>query len=349
MDKTKLLERITTNPEILGGKPIIRGHRLAVEHVLEMLDAGDTPDKIIEAYDWLEPDDIVACLVFDKREFFPLATAIWLSDGVFKECRHTAARPEWYDFPSLALFRHVIQMADGIQILLSAGTSAPTRPLLRSMLESLFSLKYIHIEKYEQRSLCWLCALIHQEIDLKDMINSRTEAGRNLHDVLATEFEDDAVATAFEKRSADSRTVRELHEELVRPDLARIETEYQRIKEQRSHRRRRRYKPKWHELFDGPSSIYKLAESVGMLSSYLVYYQPWSSTVHGTDATRLLFGKEDGTAEFKPLRSLEHPELAKQGAELFLQQATRVMTRRFLQKADSDDHREFDTTTTNNY
>jgi hypothetical protein len=180
------------------------------------------------------------------------------------------------------------------------------------------------------------------------MINSRTEAGRNLHDVLATESQDDAVARAFEKRSTDSRTVRELREELVRPDLARTETEYQRIKEQKSGRRRR-YKPKWHELFDGPSSIYKLAESVGMLSSYLVYYQPWSSTVHGTDATRLLFGKEDGTAEFKPLRSLEHPELAKQGAELFLQQATRVMTRRFLQKADLDDHNEFDATTTNNH
>jgi uncharacterized protein (DUF433 family) len=147
MDKTKLLERITTNSEIFGGSPIIRGHRLAVEHVLEMLDAGDTPDKILESYDWLEPHDILACLVFDKREFFPLATAIWLSDGVFEECRHTAPRPEWYDFPSLALFRHVIQMADGIQILLSAGTSSPTRPLLRSMLESLFSLKYIHIVK----------------------------------------------------------------------------------------------------------------------------------------------------------------------------------------------------------
>jgi uncharacterized protein (DUF433 family) len=34
MDKDKLLERITSNPEVFGGKPIIRGHRLAVEHIL---------------------------------------------------------------------------------------------------------------------------------------------------------------------------------------------------------------------------------------------------------------------------------------------------------------------------
>ncbi len=67
MDKDHLLERITRNPEIFGGKPIIRGHRLAVEHVLEMLDAGDTPEDILEGYDWLEPKDIEACLVFAGR------------------------------------------------------------------------------------------------------------------------------------------------------------------------------------------------------------------------------------------------------------------------------------------
>jgi uncharacterized protein (DUF433 family) len=41
----ELQARITVNPEILGGKPIIRGHRLAVEHVLGMLAAGDTAEK----------------------------------------------------------------------------------------------------------------------------------------------------------------------------------------------------------------------------------------------------------------------------------------------------------------
>ena len=47
MEEGKLLERITINPKIFGGKPIIRGHRIAVEHVLGMLAAGDTPDTIL--------------------------------------------------------------------------------------------------------------------------------------------------------------------------------------------------------------------------------------------------------------------------------------------------------------
>ena len=67
MDDTKLLVRITVNPKIFGGKPIIRGRRLAVEHVLGMLAAGDTPEVILEAYPWLEHEDIKACLVYARR------------------------------------------------------------------------------------------------------------------------------------------------------------------------------------------------------------------------------------------------------------------------------------------
>lgn len=67
MNEQQLLERITVNPEIFGGKPIIRGRRLAVEHVLRMLAAGDTVEDILESYDWLEPQDIQACLVYAER------------------------------------------------------------------------------------------------------------------------------------------------------------------------------------------------------------------------------------------------------------------------------------------
>ena len=64
MDTETLLNRITVNPGIFGGKPIIRGQRLAVEHVLGMLAAGDRAEDILAAYSWLEADDIRACLVY---------------------------------------------------------------------------------------------------------------------------------------------------------------------------------------------------------------------------------------------------------------------------------------------
>jgi len=67
MNEDELLERITVNPAIFGGKPIIRGHRIAVEHVLGMLAAGDTTETLLEAYPSLEREDIQSCLVYAHR------------------------------------------------------------------------------------------------------------------------------------------------------------------------------------------------------------------------------------------------------------------------------------------
>ena len=67
MDEDQLLTRITFDPRIFGGKPIIRGHRLAVEHVLGMLAAGDDANTILEGYPWLTLEDIHACLLFARK------------------------------------------------------------------------------------------------------------------------------------------------------------------------------------------------------------------------------------------------------------------------------------------
>lgn len=67
MEEQRLLERITVDPMIFGGKPIIRGRRLAVEHVLGMLSAGDSAETILDGYPWLQREDIQACLIYARR------------------------------------------------------------------------------------------------------------------------------------------------------------------------------------------------------------------------------------------------------------------------------------------
>ncbi len=59
-------DRITVDPEIFGGKPIVRGHRLAVEHVIAMLDAGDHVEAILAGYPWMEPEDVLACVEYAR-------------------------------------------------------------------------------------------------------------------------------------------------------------------------------------------------------------------------------------------------------------------------------------------
>ena len=61
-----LLTRITTNPLILTGKPVIRGMRISVGQILKMLSRGISHQGIIDEYPLLEEDDIRACLLFKR-------------------------------------------------------------------------------------------------------------------------------------------------------------------------------------------------------------------------------------------------------------------------------------------
>lgn len=77
MNDQLLLERIAVNPKVMVGKPVIRGTRLTVEFILNLLAHGATVAEILEEYDGLAPEDVQACLLFAKEslgrtEFMPL-------------------------------------------------------------------------------------------------------------------------------------------------------------------------------------------------------------------------------------------------------------------------------------
>jgi uncharacterized protein (DUF433 family) len=64
MNDENLMARITANPKIFGGKPIIRGMRISVELVLSLLAQGETTEALMEDYPELQPEDIRACLAY---------------------------------------------------------------------------------------------------------------------------------------------------------------------------------------------------------------------------------------------------------------------------------------------
>lgn len=78
MSDEQLLERITLNPKVMAGKPVIRGTRLTVEYIVGLLAHKATVDEILEEYEGLTPEDIRACLLFAAKSlqdtsFMPLA------------------------------------------------------------------------------------------------------------------------------------------------------------------------------------------------------------------------------------------------------------------------------------
>ena len=77
MDDQQLLNRITLNPEVMVGKPIIKGTRLTVEYILNLLGHGATVEEILDEYEGLTREDIQACFLFAMKSledtaFMPL-------------------------------------------------------------------------------------------------------------------------------------------------------------------------------------------------------------------------------------------------------------------------------------
>ncbi len=78
MSDELLLHRIACDPRIVAGKPIIRGTRLTVEYILNLMAHDSTVSEILDEYDGVTLEDIQACLLFASRSmgqttFMPLA------------------------------------------------------------------------------------------------------------------------------------------------------------------------------------------------------------------------------------------------------------------------------------
>jgi len=77
MKEKQLLERIVLNPKVMAGKPVIRGTRLTVDFILNLLAHGATENEILNEYKGITIEDIHACLLFATKslkntEFMPL-------------------------------------------------------------------------------------------------------------------------------------------------------------------------------------------------------------------------------------------------------------------------------------
>jgi uncharacterized protein (DUF433 family) len=78
MNEQRLLDRIACDPQVMVGKPVIRGTRLTVEYILNLMAHDSTIQEILDEYDGLTREDIQACLLFASQSmgntsFMPLA------------------------------------------------------------------------------------------------------------------------------------------------------------------------------------------------------------------------------------------------------------------------------------
>jgi len=81
MPDQDLLDRISINPKVMAGKPVIKGTRLTVQFILALLGSGANIEDILGEYEGLTREDVLACLQFareamERTDYFPLTAEV---------------------------------------------------------------------------------------------------------------------------------------------------------------------------------------------------------------------------------------------------------------------------------
>lgn len=224
------------------------------------------------------------------------------AEEIFQSCLEVAGSPRREDYPSLTLFRHVIEMSDGVQILLCAGTGGPMIPILRSMFEAFLSLRFIMERDYERRSLAWIYSYCRSEIEQKKRLSGQGEIGRELREIFLAEL--GWLPDSFQNPDRYAAEVEKLEQEILRPVFETITPKPSESKPA--------FRP-WYTLCGTKlgnrkkerENLKDLANHLSFRCIYERLYGPWSRVLHATDTSPHVVLREDGTTGFSPLRCAE--------------------------------------------
>lgn len=241
----------------------------------------------------------------------------------FRRCEMEAAEQGKAneDVAALVLFRQIIEMADGIEVLVANGCGTAAIPVIRSQFEASASLAYLLSDdaKYVERSLSWLVANTHSAISERETLEPGTPKGQKYEAIRAKEFGRPASGV---QNTGIAAEISNLQNWLKTAQLAPIEAEYQRTKKGPS-----RF-PEWFSLYDGPKNRRELAEAVGYGSMYHLMYGDWSGLGHANDLHRFL-ATVDGRPAFDAVRRPDELQKIAQYAALLLLRAHREMINKF--------------------
>jgi hypothetical protein len=247
------------------------------------------------------------------------------STNVLARCATSPSNEVDVDLSVLALYRHILEMTDGVEVLIVQCCADAAIPLLRSAFEALISIEYIlendakgQYKDFNRRSLAWLLNHVHNRLDLFDRFDFSTNKGIETKKL----FEDDLIASTIGLPDLDIDKAREnLLKILDKPHMKSIEEEYEKCK------KRKRYN--WYSLFGGPTTMRQLAINLKQGAHYEMLYRPWSISLHAQDFFPFIKKLEDGESVIRPLRNPESIQQVVGYAAGFILKSTRLVLGKF--------------------
>jgi len=234
-------------------------------------------------------------------------------------CATSTKGQENEDLALLSLYRHIMEMTDGVEVLISQSSVTPGVPLIRSSFEALISMEYIVEDdaQYVTRSLAWLVDYVHQRLDLYESLDPSTSRGQEFQRALN---QDKIVKTiAVPPQASVSQAIANLQDLLAKPQLAAIDEDFTQLRGQR----------KWYRLYGGPNNIRELARRVGRGAQYDFLYRYWCRVSHAHDFAPFIARTPDGQGAIRGIRDPSDLKNVASFAASFMLGATRALIGKF--------------------
>jgi hypothetical protein len=247
-----------------------------------------------------------------------LMEVINFSTHVYQRCVDSSKADENVDLSILMLYLHLIEMADGIDILIQASCPAPAQVMLRSMFEALLSMEYILERDYVQRSLSWLAFYARYQLRISEELDVSTQVGqefkRALNDDRVTNLNFTELEEMAQKKSQNLKKL------LSRDQFIPIVEEIKRSK---------KYVRTWYGLFDGPRNLRQLARHLNREAQYIILYRGWSQITHAQDVSRYMQRMLSSDPAENVLRNPKDVKSVASFAVSFLLNGTRLILDKF--------------------
>lgn len=263
------------------------------------------------------------------QEIINYATNAW------RRCETSTSGEPGEDLAPIVLYLHMIEMADAIEVLIRESCVNPAKPIVRSLFEASLGIEYILEDEthYAERSLSWLVVYAHERLDSYRCFDPNSGRGKNeLPSILADKF---AGNMQWPSQQQVQQAMVPLTKFLKEPHVSPIEAEYQRSK--------RKGKPYWYTLFQGPSNLAGLAKRLNRFAQYALLYRDWSAVAHAGDLSRFISRDRHGQPAFWSLR---HPGELRLVASLtigFLVESTKQMLMKYRPSERQDYERWYTT------
>lgn len=255
------------------------------------------------------------------QELISFATNAW------SRCDSSAKGEENVDLAVMMLYLHLIEITDGIEVLVSRSCANPAIPLVRSSFEAYLSIAYILEDDYARRSLAWLVDYVHNRLSMYDVLDISTDKGRRLQAEIAKSKWTENLKLPESSKVKPAKA--NLENFLNRPEIRLIEQEYR-------NNRGRHGRPPWYKLFGGPANLEELATRLGQAAAYGILYRNWSQISHAKDISRFLTRNEKGE---RAIYSLRNPIFLHEVATFstsFILEANRLMLKKFRPGEEAD-------------